>query len=171
MNNKGFTLIELLAVIVLLAIIAGIGSYSITRIVKNSKDKNYELLIKNIKDAAEVYYQECRYANKVAIDGESHTSNGVDCLTYNGMLEGLDYEGYVTQLGKLVKQGYLTGNAKDNAGNDIIVNPQTDGSIAGCYIGVGYAKGSVDSKLVVIALEDPSYDFGDCPKNTDYGDR
>ena len=60
MNKKGFTLIELLATIIILALVMSIGAYSITAIIKNSKQKNYELLIGNIKDAAEELYDKVR---------------------------------------------------------------------------------------------------------------
>ena len=67
MNNGGFTLVELLATIVLLALVIGIASYSINAIIKNSQEKNYQLLINNIYDATEVYYQECKYTNNTGI--------------------------------------------------------------------------------------------------------
>lgn len=62
-NNKGFTLIELIATIVILALVMTIGSFSITAIIKNSKEKEYSLLLKEINNAVEIYYQECRYAD------------------------------------------------------------------------------------------------------------
>ncbi len=66
MNNGGFTLVELLATIVLLALVIGIASYSINAIIKNSQEKNYQLLINNIYDATEVYYQECKFIRNMS---------------------------------------------------------------------------------------------------------
>ena len=59
-NTKGFTLVELIATIVLLSLVMGIGAFSITQIIKSAKEKDYKLLIENINNAAELYYQECK---------------------------------------------------------------------------------------------------------------
>ena len=48
-DNSGFTLIELIATIVLLVIVMSIGVFSFSAIIKNAKEKNYSLLIKEIK--------------------------------------------------------------------------------------------------------------------------
>ena len=42
-NNLGFTLVELIATIVILALVMGISTYSISAIINNAKEKNYEL--------------------------------------------------------------------------------------------------------------------------------
>ena len=63
LNNKGFTLIELLATVILLSIVVGIAGYSITAVIEKSKEKDYQLLVKEIKNSVELYYQECRYVN------------------------------------------------------------------------------------------------------------
>ena len=39
-DKNGFTLVELLAVIILLSIIMGIGTFSVTKIINSSKEKN-----------------------------------------------------------------------------------------------------------------------------------
>ena len=49
LDSKGFTLIELIATLVVLTLVMGLGAYSITGIIKSSKEKDYELLIKEIK--------------------------------------------------------------------------------------------------------------------------
>ena len=61
LNRKGFTLVELIAVVVILSLIVGIGSVTITGIIKKNKENDYKLLIEEIKSATESYYHECRY--------------------------------------------------------------------------------------------------------------
>ena len=152
LNRKGFTLIELLAAIVLFAIVAGFGTYSITNVIKASKEKNYNLLIKNIKDAAEVYYQECKYG-----DGESL---GVKCTGTDNRL--------IIQLKSLVEQGYLTGNAKrKNDKKYTLINPNTNEDISNCAIAISYVSGNDDNDKYKIIVE--SGGGNGCPTNTDYG--
>ena len=123
-SNNGFTLIELLAAIVVFAIVASIGTYSITRIINASRDKNVELLRKNVKSAAHVYYQECKYDNA---DGD------VNCSDF--FASQISDDAYDTTLEDLVLQGYLTGNSKvDDNGNYTIINPKTNESIGDCCI-------------------------------------
>ena len=159
-NNKGFTLIELLATIVLFAIVAGFGTYAISDVIRSSREKNYKLLIHNIKDAAELYYQECRYDKKAKNSGNY---DGIICQTYGN--------GYVIPLQGLVEQGYLTGNAKEN-GEYTIVNPSVNNTnIALCCIYVEYNAST--NKSIVQPLINPSmgcFDIPACPKNSDFGE-
>ena len=150
MNNKGFTLVELLATIVVLAMVISIGTYAITGIINNAKEKNYQLLIANTKDGAEVYYQECKYSSKVA----TNTRIGCTSITENGVVK------YQTTLGDLVNYGYLKGNKQD-AENDkkfTIVNPKDDVTISECTINVWFDD---SSKTVKVSAINPS---GSCPK-------
>lgn len=128
-NNKGFTLIELIATIVILALVMGISTYSISAIIKNSKEKNYELLINNIKDAAENYYQECKYSN----------NTGIVCSR--------DDEGkLITKLESLVTYGYLKSNDTDSSSSQKIVNPKDNKDITNCQIQITYNAGSIEVK-------------------------
>lgn len=121
LDNKGFTLVELIAVIVLLALIMGIGSVSITAVLNNSKKKDYELLVGNIKDASENFYIECKYNG--GISECSQLSSGIS-------------------LGTLVKYGFLTGNEKD--GNTYtLINPIDKKNIFNCTIKIEYNNGDV----------------------------
>ena len=126
MNNKGFTLIELIATIVLLAIVVSIASFSIVSIIKNSKIKNYEILIDNIKGAAEVYYQECKYANNSDISCNSNAGS------------------YTLILGDLVKYGDLKGNSTDKNKNYSLVNTLNDEDITACEIVISFSNGKVN---------------------------
>lgn len=139
MDNKGFTLIELIVTIVVLALITSIGTYSITQILKGAKDKDYELLITNIKSGAELYYQECKYAY----------TGSITCPTAKNV-NGIDY--YETTLSNLVKYGFVEANNTDNA---TLVNTKDNKSIMNCKIKYSYANG----KITVTAVS-PT---GSCP--------
>lgn len=137
-NNKGFTLIELIATIVILALVMGISTYSISAIIKNSKEKNYELLINNIKDAAENYYQECKYSN----------NTGITCSR--------DDEGnLITKLESLVTYGYLKSNDTDSSSSQKIVNPKDNVDITNCQIKITYSGGNIN-----VVANEPT---GSCP--------
>ncbi len=135
-NNKGFTLIELLATIVILVLVIGLGSYAITNIIKNSKEENYKLLVKNVKDAAELYYQECKFANS--------NNTGITCTS-----------DWTVTLGNLVSYGYLKGNDTDSNKKFTIVNPKDNVNISSCKIKINYSGGKVNVSAV-----NPS---GSCP--------
>lgn len=144
MNRKGFTLIELLGTIVILALVMAIAGFSVTNIIKSSKKENYELLIKNIKDSAELYYQECKFGNPI----------GVSCTSSSG--------GYTISLGDLVKYGYLSGNSKMKDENGLsnkakLINPDDTNDISSCTINIKYNSG----KIIVEAASRPTES---CPK-------
>ena len=143
MNKKGFTLVELLATIILLAIVLSLSSIAIIGIINSSKEKNYEQLISNIKDSAEVYYQECKYSNN------SHIS----C--------NLDNNGYNISLGELVRYGYIKGNSKDNNDKFSLVNSYDELDISNCTIRVEYNNG----KVVVTDVSDGNTS---CPTTSEY---
>ena len=115
LDSKGFTLIELIATLVVLSIVMGLGAYSITGIIKSSKEKDYELLIKEIKNSVEVYYQECKYVDN-SCDSE-------------------------ITLGFLVSNGYLKGNGKEVS---TLINPNDNKDISNCRIGYEYDDGKVN---------------------------
>lgn len=143
-NNYGFTLVELIVTIVLLVLVMSIGAYSITGIVKNSKEKDYELLVREIKNASEDYYLECKYGDvDDLITGCDNLSDGVS-------------------LGNLVMFGYLTGNGKDNDDKNTLVNPNDGNSITECIIKIIYDN---DSGKVNVIADNPT---GSCPTNEDY---
>ena len=112
-DNKGFTLIELVVTVVLLSIIIGIGAYSITAILTTAKEKDYQLLVKEIKTSVELYYQECKYVNSFCEDSIT--------------------------LGYLVDNGYLKGNS-DNLG---LVNTKDNNDIRNCRITFEYTDGNI----------------------------
>ena len=140
-GNKGFTLVELIATVVLLALVMGIGAYSITNVINNSREKDYQLLIKNIKDSVELYYQECKFVDN-------------NC------------DSEIT-LGYLVTNGYLKGNAlgKDNDGKDNnlgLVNPKDEKDILSCMIRYTYSSGKI---VIEYASQNST---NSCPTKNDY---
>jgi len=148
LNNKGFTLVELIATIVLLALVMGIGSYSITKIIENSKKKDYNLLIENINNAIEDYYIECKYDN-----GDDST---IEC-------PGLSGGYYSVSLNTLVKYGFLTGNEKNASDEYTLINPiikeEEKKNISDCIIKYKYENG----KMVVQSGGQNTH--GSCPSS------
>ena len=125
-NNKGFTLIELIATLIILALVMSIGAYSVINVINAAKRENYNLLIKNIKDAAQAYYQECRYGD-ITCNSDGNTS-----------------------LGNLVNYGFLKGNSTDND-NFKLINPNTEESISECVI-----KITSDNGVINVIAVDPT---------------
>lgn len=132
-NRLGFTLIELLATIVLLGIVTGITGYAITTLITNSKEKNYELLVGEIKDSIEIYYQECKYSKTSSLD---------NCPS----IESDGY--YKITLGTLVKYGFLKGNATDSNGDSTLVNSKDNINIALCEVKYKYNDGNMDISFI-----------------------
>lgn len=128
MNNKGFTLVELIAIVVLLALVMGIGAISVTKIINNAKEKDYQLLVENIKSAVELYYQECKYSNDMIID----------CPEANNFMGN---DSYTIALNDLVKYGYLKTNGTNSDGDGILVNPIDNKYIGDCQFQFMYVDG------------------------------
>lgn len=140
LNKKGFTLVELIATIVVLALVVSISAYAITNIINSAKEKNYELLIKNIKDASETYYQECKYSN----------NSGITCND-------------TVTLQELVNYGYLKGNGTEDNKMEII-NPKDNKNIGACSIAVKYENGKLTIKNKT-NIESKTDDNNSCPQD------
>lgn len=125
-NKNGFTLVELLAVLALLAIIMGIGGYSIISVLNDSREKNYNLLIENINSAVEEYYIECKYSG-----------SSITCPSFNS-------GEYQIQLDDLVKNGFIKGNSTDGDDTSILVNPKDNIKINDCLIKYSYSSGKIE---------------------------
>lgn len=55
MNNKGFTLVEVLAVVVILALVMGIGYSGITSTINSSKNKSETIFVEKLSSAIDEY--------------------------------------------------------------------------------------------------------------------
>ena len=58
LNKRGFTLVELLAIIVITAVILGIGTYGVIHLVNNSKTGATRISMNSIKESASIYSDE-----------------------------------------------------------------------------------------------------------------
>ena len=129
MNNKGFTLIELLGVIVILAVIMSVTAYSVINVLKNSKEKSYDILVDNIKISVQQYFEECENSN---ILGGSSISTCDTIRTYGDNCEADKCA--TVSLETLLKYGFLSSSATDSSGNKIIENPKTNDNINDCLV-------------------------------------
>lgn len=146
MNKKGFTLVELLAALAILGIIVTIGGVAISKTINNTKQKDYETLIANIKNAAELYYQECSYGD---------TTN-ISC-------------GNRIKLKQLVSYGYIASNTgsgsciNNSATVDCVLkNPKDNKTMDDCSIFIKYEE-SLKS-IVITSSGGPTW----CPTNNHY---
>ena len=76
MNNKGFTLVEILAVVVLIALIFGMGVPGVMKISKNMKERSYRSKTSLVEKAGELWGQDNKallQADTCDIDGNSAT--------------------------------------------------------------------------------------------------
>lgn len=105
MNNRGFTLVELLAVIVILAIITGIGTFSVIAISNNTKTKMYCKKVKMMEEAAKMYGQD-NIASVVNADPDT---------------------GYIIDAKTLLSKSYIKKDEKTNDESRMLVNPRGQG--------------------------------------------
>ena len=123
-NNQGFTLVELIATIVILGVVLSITGFAITTVITNARQRNYDLLITDIKSAAELYYQECTYMSTV---NDLCTDGKVRRVT----------------LGDLVKYGYLSSNDTTEGNTTKVIHPDNEKDISYCQIDVIFNNGKV----------------------------
>ena len=128
-NDKGFTLIELMAVILLLGIIMSVTTVITLNTIKNSKEKSYNVLVSNIKEAAKGYFEECEN-NSASGDYLESACNGL--IRENG--DNCEADKCATiSIDSLLKYDFLkTGNINDNKKN--IENPITNDNMNICVI-------------------------------------
>lgn len=130
LNNNGFTLIELLITIVILSLVLSVAGYSVVTIIKSSKEKNYELLIEDIKSAAEMYYQECYYLNS------DKTVEDIE----DGEVGCVRQDSYEITLRVLLEYGFLSSSVNNEFS---IISPKDDKEISNCKIKITRNDGKI----------------------------
>ena len=132
MNKKGFTLIELLAVIILVALIGVLVMPTVINTTNQTKQKSYDILIKNIVTSAKTYYEECEYGNLSELDYE----NDKACIINDNSIE--------TTLGTLANLGFLpTKETYENSNKRKVSNPINNQDISECNITITKTKNEV----------------------------
>ena len=120
MKKNGFTLVELLGVITILAIVAVLGSYSISAVSKTIKTNLWNNKIKLIENGAASFGEDNRYL--MMADGtskctfmESEGEESYHCLEIT-----IDY---------LLKRNYVTTDDRDSKDNKVMINDATGESV------------------------------------------
>lgn len=139
MNNKGFTLIELLVTIILISILMTISTVSVIGLLNKSKQKSYDILIKNIETATENFYEECDNANLI------ETKINAFCVEKISTITNTNNKVATVSLKDLVNYGFLKSSSKNN-NNKTVTNPKDNNDIGDCKITI---TKNIDSKGIV----------------------
>lgn len=139
MNNKGFTLIELLVTIILISILMTISTVSVIGLLNKSKQKSYDILIKNIETATENFYEECDNANLI------ETKINAFCVEKISTIPNTNNKVATVSLKDLVNYGFLKSSSKNN-NNKTVTNPKDNKDIGDCKITI---TKNIDSKGIV----------------------
>ncbi len=139
MNNKGFTLIELLVTIILISILMTISTVSVIGLLNKSKQKSYDILIKNIETATENFYEECDNANLI------ETKINAFCVEKISTIPNTNNKVATVSLKDLVNYGFLKSSSKNN-NNKTVTNPKDNNDIGDCKITI---TKNIDNKGIV----------------------
>lgn len=130
MNKKGFTLIELLAVIILVALIGILVMPTVINTTNQTKQKSYDILIKNIVTSAQTYYEECEYGN---LSNEKYGSYA--CNIKNNTI--------TITLGTLANTGFLSVKDVNSSNKKIVLSPKDNHDMTDCQITITKTKNEV----------------------------
>ena len=187
LNNRGFTLVEVLAVIIILAIIAGIAIPNVLSTINTSKDRSYDIMIKNIITASKALFEEVEYGGELhkytiddtQIDNEDETSETVSSSTTTDeeliieedtSLIIITGDSIKINLQTLVSNGFLSGTCHNNEEENckkVIINPKTGNDIGNCNIIIKKQK-QQDSGKVTYSVSAEESELEDCPETEDY---
>ena len=187
LNNRGFTLVEVLTVIIILAIIAGIAIPNVLSTINTSKDRSYDIMIKNIITASKALYEEVEYGGELhkytiddtQIDNEDETSETVSSSTTTDeeliieedtSLIIITGDSIKINLQTLVSNGFLSGTCHNNEEENckkVIINPKTGNDIGNCNIIIKKQK-QQDSGKVTYSVSAEESELEDCPETEDY---
>ena len=92
-RKGGFTLVELLAVFAILSLVLSIGTYSITKIINNSKNKSYETTMNNIAVAGSNYTLENLELSVWTLNGETE----YQCISVKDLITAGYFKGDVLE--------------------------------------------------------------------------
>ena len=182
MNNKGFTLIEVLAVVAIIAIVGTIAVPGVLSMIGTSKDRSYDIMIDNIRTAAEEMYQEIDYFGTK--NNVGNFKSVINIKKYN-ICEEIDNNckdnesvriepnGIMTiNLQTLIGNGFLTGANNNNINNTevinknkkILINPKDNEDIGFCEINV--IKSNIkNSNKVCYKIETVGMQDEKCPSD------
>lgn len=139
MNKKGFTLVELLGVILILALVAVLGSASISGVTKMIKHSMWNSKIEIIENGAVRFGEDNQYrmrkdgAEKCDFMAED-VSESLHCLEVT-----VDY---------LLKRNYIVTDDRDDEGNKVIINNETGEYVNDKKVYVWEENGLVYAKYV-----------------------
>lgn len=140
LNRKGFTLIELIAVIVIISILLVLIVPSALSSSNKGKEASYNILVQNIKTAAETYYLECEYGN---------------------ILCSWDGDNITVTIGNLADYGFLSVTDKETD-KLIVLDPRNNGKdFNDCEIKITKIK-DANGKVTYKVSSETS---GNCPSN------
>ena len=190
LNNRGFTLVEVLAVIIILAIIASIAIPNVLSTINSSKDRSYDIMIKNIITASKALYEEVEYGGELhkytiddtQIDNEDETSETSETVSSSTTTDEeliieedtskiiITGESIKINLQTLVSNGFLSGTCYNNEEENckkVIINPKTGNDIGNCNIIIKKQK-QQDSGKVTYSVSAEESELEDCPETEDY---
>lgn len=134
MNKKGFTLVELIAVVVILALISLIVFPAVNSMIKNSKEKAYNVQIDEIINAAKNYLSDL----PVCIpEMDSNSSSEQLDSSCDAVTRGEDSTISYVSVVKLVQKGYISTEDKLD-GKEVVLNPKNVKEALDGYVRVAY---------------------------------
>lgn len=152
LNRKGFTLIELIAVIVIISILLVLIVPSALSSSDKGKEASYNILVQNIKTAAENYYLECEYGD----------NSNISCYWPDDNKNKL-----TVTIGDLANYGFLSVTDKETD-ELIVLDPRNnDNNFNNCEINIVKNKDN-NGKVTYVISNSSSETNDNCPSDEEY---